>query len=162
MSSTFQGLTANATPLSTDIVPTVNDPGETPLDRKVTLANFITKAHGLSAGIVRVLAGVMTNSPIANAAISLGIGDTTFAATSDLMTVTGDSGANTIGTITGGYSGQVLRIIFVDTKVTITDTGTGVANTVNLSAAFTSAANTVLTLCFNGTSWREVSRSVNG
>jgi hypothetical protein len=77
------------------------------------------------------------------------------------MTITGDVGANTIGTITGGLDGQELTLIFADALVTITDTGTGAANTVNLAAAFTGAAGTVLKLVFDGTSWFEVSRSVN-
>lgn len=35
----FQELTENTAPISTDIFPTVDDPGVTPLDRKVTFAN---------------------------------------------------------------------------------------------------------------------------
>src|SRR3990167_10938471 len=101
-------------------------------------------------------------SPGQNKALTLGVGATTFAATSDLMTITGDGGANTIGTITGGVNGQILTLLFVDANVTITDTYAATANTVNLSAAFTGAANTALTLVSNGNKWFEISRSVNG
>lgn len=97
-----------------------------------------------------------------NVALTLDAGATTLAATSDLMTVAGDAGGNTIGTITGGYSGQILTLLFVDANVTITDTDAATADTVNLSAAFTGAANTALVLLFNGTKWFEISRSVNG
>lgn len=93
--------------------------------------------------------------------VTCGTGATTFAVTSNTVTVTGDGGGNTIATITGGVSGQMLTLIFVDALVTITDDATGNANTVNLSAAFTSTANDVMTLVSNGTSWRESARSVN-
>lgn len=92
---------------------------------------------------------------------TLGAGVTTFAVTGEVMVITGDGGANTIATITGGGTGQELTLIFVDANVTITDTDAHTANTVDLSAAFTSADDTVLKLVFDGTSWYEVSRSVN-
>ena len=95
------------------------------------------------------------------ASSTLAAAATTLAITRDVMTITGDAGANTLATITGGLSGQLLTLIFVDSLVTITDDATGTANTVNLSAAFTSTSNDTLTLVFNGTSWREVARSVN-
>jgi hypothetical protein len=98
----------------------------------------------------------------ANAAVTLAASATVIAVTSKVMTVTGDGGANTIGTITGGIDGMTLTLIFVDTNVTITDLTTEAADTVNLSAAFTGADGTVLSLVYDGTSWREVSRSVNG
>lgn len=92
---------------------------------------------------------------------TLGAAATTFAVTGEVMVITGDAGDNTIATITGGLTGQELTLIFVDAHVTITDTDAHTANTVDLSAAFTSADDTVLKLIFDGTSWYEVSRSVN-
>lgn len=53
------GLTATTAPVSTDIVPTVVDPAGTPLNRKVTFANVITKAHGLGNGLLKVAASTM-------------------------------------------------------------------------------------------------------
>jgi hypothetical protein len=94
-------------------------------------------------------------------AATLDPGATTFAAQGNVMTVTGDGGGNTVATITNGVVGQRLTLIFVDALVTITDTDAHTANTVDLSAAFTSADDTTLTLVFDGTSWYEVSRSVN-
>ena len=79
---------------------------------------------------------------------------------SSYMVITG-AVAVTIATIKGGREGMILTLEFTDANVTITDTGTGVADTVNLSAAFTSTANDTMQLVFNGTSWRETSRSVN-
>lgn len=52
-------LTADTSPSSTDVSFHVKDPGGTPLDRKVTHANLIQKAHGLSDGMVEVASGVM-------------------------------------------------------------------------------------------------------
>ena len=94
-------------------------------------------------------------------AITLGAGATAIAATKGFHVVTGDGGGNTIATITGGADGMILRLLFVDALVVITDTDAHTANTVDLSAAFTSADDTVLTLIFDGTSWYECSRSVN-
>jgi hypothetical protein len=87
---------------------------------------------------------------------------TAIAVTSNVVKVTGDAGANTVATITGGINGQTLILIFVDALVTITDTAAATANTVNLSAAFTSAANTTLSLVYDGNKWFETARSVNG
>ena len=95
------------------------------------------------------------------AAVTLGVGVTTFNIEGNLVTVTGDGGANTIATITGGYAGKEITLLFVDALVTITDTDAHTANTVDLSAAFTSADDTILKLIHNGVSWYEVSRSVN-
>lgn len=94
-------------------------------------------------------------------AATLGSGVATFAVSDDFMVITGDSGGNTVTTITGGVTGQELILLFVDTKVTITDTDAHTANTVDLSASFTSADDVILKLIFNGTSWYEISRSVN-
>ena len=93
--------------------------------------------------------------------VALGVGVTTFAVDGDVMEITGDAGTNTIATITGGTVGQLLRLVFVDGLVTITDTDAHTADTIDLSAAFTSADDTILTLQYDGTSWYEVSRSVN-
>ena len=86
---------------------------------------------------------------------------TTLSATNNLMIIHGNKGGNTITTITGAMNGQILILIFVDTYVTITDDNDHAANSVDLSAAFTSADDTVLQLVFDGISWYEVSRSPN-
>ncbi|MFA5128555.1 MAG: hypothetical protein WC445_01160 [Patescibacteria group bacterium] len=97
---------------------------------------------------------VLGAATIANAA-------TTFAAQGNVMTVTGDAGGNTVATITAGVVGQRLTMKFVDALVTITDTDAATANTVNLSAAFTSTANDTMTIVFDGNKWFEVSRAIN-
>ena len=97
----------------------------------------------------------------AKTAVTLAAAATAIAKTSDFMVVTGDVGGNTVATITGGEEGDELTLLFVDTDVTITDTDAHTADTVDLSAAFTSADDTMLKLKYDGTSWYEVSRSVN-
>ena len=74
--------------------------------------------------------------------ITLGSSVTTFAVTENGMQVAGDGGGNTIATITGGYTGQVLVIEFQDTNITITDDNSHASNSVDLNAAFTSADDT--------------------
>lgn len=87
-------------------------------------------------------------------------GATNFNVGSDYMVLTAQA-AVTIATIGGGQEGQVLTLSFTDANITVTDTGTSAANTINLSAAFTSSADDTMQLLFDGISWREISRSVN-
>lgn len=103
----------------------------------------------------------LTETGAGGGAVTLGAAATTFDVTHTFMTITGDGGGNTIATITGAKPGQILTLLFVDALVTITDTDAHTADTIDLSAAFTSADDTVLQLVYNGTSWYEVSRSVN-
>ncbi len=110
------------------------------------------------AGLVTVT-GKLTST--ATTPATLAASATTFAVTSNVATVTGDGGGNTVATITGGVSGMVLTLIFTDALITITDTAANTADTVNLSAAFTSSAADTMTLVHNGTKWFEVARSVN-
>ena len=87
-------------------------------------------------------------------------GATSFDVASSYMVLTAQA-AVTIATIKGGREGMTLTLEFTDANVTITDTGTGAADTVNLSGAFTSSADDIIQIRYNGTSWREVARSVN-
>jgi hypothetical protein len=104
-----------------------------------------------------VVGAIATN----DSASTLATAATTLAVTSNFATVTGAAGGNTVATITGGVTGMRVTLLFVDALVTITDTAAATANTVNLSAAFTSSANDTMELIHNGTKWFEVSRSVN-
>ena len=96
-------------------------------------------------------------------AITLAAAATTFAADGTLCEITGDAGTNTIATITGerAFAGARLVLLFVDGNVTITDDNSHAADSVDLSAAFTSADDTTLDLMHDGTSWYEIGRSVN-
>lgn len=66
------------------------------------------------------------------------------------------AGATTITTFTGGTSGQVVTIVFTNANATLSDAGT-----LKLNGGFTSTADDVMTLVYDGTNWYEVSRSVN-
>jgi len=96
--------------------------------------------------------------------VTLGVGATTFAvngAYTTFIELTGDAGTNTVATITGAVTGQIITLLFVDGLITITDTDAHGADTADLSAAFTSADDAVLQLIYDGVSWYEVSRSLN-
>lgn len=114
-------------------------------------------------GATTLTGNLTTASKVSNTMVSttLSAAATTLAETNNFIKVTGDAGANTLSTITGGLSGQTLTLLFVDALVTITDTAAATANTVDLSAAFTSTANDTLTLIFDGNKWFEISRSAN-
>lgn len=116
-----------------------------------------------SKGILKqALAEVMKDVIIRRNRIQLTVanGATNFDVQSSYMVLTGGA-AVTIATIKGGQEGMILTLEFTDANVTITDDATGASDTVNLSAAFTSSANDTMQLIHNGTSWRELSRSVN-
>jgi hypothetical protein len=72
----ISALTADNNPTSDDLTYLVNDPAGTPTSKKSTLGNVITKAHGLSDGIVSSSTGVL------NTTLSLDT-DTNLAANSD-------------------------------------------------------------------------------
>jgi len=93
-------------------------------------------------------------------AITIPTGATSFEVRGDVMLVTGAAAVN-IATISGGYEGQELTLVFTDGNITIVDNATGATNTINIGAAFTSTANDVIKLIYSNRSWREVSRSVN-
>lgn len=98
------------------------------------------------------------------ASTTLGAAATTFAIEGSLIVVTGDGGGNTVATLTGGYAGKTIVLLFVDANVTITDTDAHTANTVDLAGAaanLTSADDLTLRLIHDGTSWYETSRSTN-
>lgn len=122
----------------------------------VTGAGLISTTLGVT-GLTTATGGIATPK----GAITLAAGATAIAATKSFHVITGDGAGNTVATITGGSDGMILRLLFVDALVTITNTDAHTANTVDLSAAFTSADDTVLTLIFDSVSWYEISRSVN-
>ena len=137
---------------------------------KVIKTNTISETTGaagvtidsvkLKDGNVELATGKVSRTVTSLAVLAAGA--VTFAVTGEAMVIDGDGGGNTIATITGASTGQILILRFVDASVTITDTSTHAANTVNTAGAFTSADNTMLTLFFDGTSWFETGRSVNG
>jgi len=135
-----------------------NETGESAFDLRVE-TNNITDALFIDSGAETAEWNVPQGH--GNTAVALGAAAVTFSADTNFVTVTGDGGANTIATITSGTVGEKLTLLFVDGLVTVTDDNSHAANSVDLSAAFTSADDTTLELIFDGTSWYEVSRSTN-
>ena len=115
----------------------------------------------LGTGAVGNIANTTNVITRTRTATTLGLGVTTFAAVGEYMQITGDVGGNVVATITGGVAGQIIVLVFVDALVQISDDDSHVADSVDLSAAFTSADDTILVLISDGTSFYEVSRSVN-
>ncbi len=133
--------------------------GETDLS---ALAAGILETDG--AGVVSVsTADTDFAAPPSVQSTTLGSSATTFAlaAGETYVILTGDGGANTLADITGGVAGKCVTIEFVDTLITVTDTDAHTADTFDTSAAYTSADDGIMVLCYNGTSWYEASRSVN-
>lgn len=125
------------------------------LDLGIGLTSPSAKLHVIGDVIVDSIFSIPTKS------LTLGVAATTFIVQGNKMEITGDGGANTIATITGGIDGMTLTLTFVDALVTITDNNTSTANTINTSTSFTSTANDIMILEFKSGSWREASRSVN-
>ena len=127
-----------------------------------------THSGGKAQGIGKLtgFGSYQADAPLGNTAQQTKTLDTlatTFAVTKNVITVTGNVGGNTIATITGAVVG-VYVFIFVDDKITITDDDTHAANSVDLGGTatnFTSADDKTLTLVFDGTSWYQLSTSVN-
>lgn len=149
----------------------VRDNTSTGCDGMIVTGNIVTHSSGLFYAAVQHANSVFTDNVVNGVLFTDTVQTTTLAAAATTIALaakrfttlilTGDAGANTIATITGGVAGQTLTIKFTNDKVTITDTSAATANTVNLSAAFTSAANATLTLIFDGTKWFEMCRSAN-
>ncbi len=135
-----------------------NESGGAAIDFRVE-TDTVTNAFFLDAGSDDAEFNVPQG--YGNTAVALGAAAVTFSADTNFVTVTGDGGANTIATITAGTVGEKLTLLFVDGLVTVTDDDSHAADSVDLSAAFTSADDTTLTLLYDGTSWYELSRSVN-
>lgn len=124
----------------------------------------LTGANGITA--ISVTNGDITlaNGAVASAReqVTLGAAATAIAVDSNVVEVTGDAGGNTVTTITGGVAGQILVLLFVDALVTINDDNTHGADSVDLVGANTTFADdATLTLMYDGTSWYEITRSIN-
>lgn len=69
---------------------------------------------------------------------------------------TANTAATTITTFDDAQTGQEILLVFTDANTTVAET-----DNIKLSAAFTSTADDTMRLIFDGTSWFELSRSVN-
>lgn len=90
----ISALTADASPTSDDLAVTVHDPAGTPANRKVTLGNLVTKAHGLSDGLVKVATGTMTVVAATTASIAAST-DKNYVTDAQAVVISNTSGTNT-------------------------------------------------------------------
>lgn len=100
------------------------------------------------------LSGLLSNSTIT----TLTDGDTTPDVNTTNIYKTSNTGATVITAFDNGVTGQEITIIFTDANTTITD-----GANLNLQGAtdFTSTADDTMKLIWDGTSWWELSRSLN-
>lgn len=139
-------LTAGTTPSSSDLTVTVIDPSGTPANRKVTLGDLVTKAHGLSnTTVIGVSAGLLSSST------TTGSGSVVLSTSPTLVTPTiGVANATSINkvTVTSPSNSSILTLAdgssFItsgNNSVTITSTGTTTV-TLPLTGTLTTLAGT--------------------
>lgn len=115
---------------------------------------------GLTAGTITVSSARLKAAKGANVASA---GDLTLGADGNTFHITGTTTINAI-TTTNWQAGSEIILIF-DASVTVKNNTAGGASTAVMllagAADFAATANDVLKLVYDGTSWYEVSRSVN-
>ena len=139
-------------------MPEFNQNSQVPARAQMAYPLDLQSEGALKLALENVLKDVIVRSN--RIQFTIPTGSTSFDVASSYMVLTAQA-AVTIATIKGGREGMILTLEFTDANVTITDTGTGAADTVDLSAAFTSSANDTMQLIHNGVAWKETSRSVN-
>ena len=132
----------------------------TPVGSGTTLHSAYTTTLELNRQRILVGSARFQTSTGANVASA---GDLTLGNDGNVFTITGTTTINAI-TTTNWQAGSEIILIFSD-NVTVSNNVAGGANTAVLllagGANFSATANDVLKLVYNGTSWFEVSRSVN-
>lgn len=108
----ISALSADTSPTSDDLTVTVNDPSGTPANKKVTLGNLITKAHGLSDTTV-----LGVSSSVIAAASTTGSGNVVLA-TAPTMTLT-NATSLPISTGLTGLGGNVLPFLQTPSSVNL-------------------------------------------
>lgn len=83
-------------------------------------------------------------------------GDTTPSVRDATMFRTANTGATNITSLRDGREGQRITILFADANTTVTDGGN-----LRLAGNFTSTADDVLELVYDGEAWYELKRSAN-
>ena len=126
--------------------------------------DIATNAGNITTNISNITANANEISYLkAKQAINLS-GSTSFNSENKSLTLLNDSiGLGTLNTITGAEEGQKIVIIFQDT-LTVTDNDSATSNTINLQGStsnFAAGQYDTLQLIYDGTSWYEISRSVN-
>ena len=138
---------------------TLGTGGDADLDYNGTNVVLDPKVVGTGGFIV---SGILATTQV-TIDVDGGGGGEALAITSSSINLT-CTGAETILTITGGLTGQLLNILHEDTDCILDDTDVDTADQIDLAGAntdLTGAADLMVQLYFNGTSWLEVSRTQN-
>jgi hypothetical protein len=123
---------------------------------RITTANNLLIGLSIDAGYRLQVQGT-TRSAFAMLFGTYTNGDTTpNVASIGALTIT-NSSPTTISNFTSGVTGQILYLYFTDSNTTINRSNTYLSGGVN----FVSSADDTLTLFYTGTSWVELSRSIN-
>lgn len=96
-----------------------------------------------------------------NQAVTLGAAATTFAATSNFITLTGDGGGNNLATITGLPGPCLVSIVCTDSNVTFVDNNSHTANTFDLPSNIPGADDQTFLFHYDGTSFYFIYGSAN-
>lgn len=124
-------LTADTSPTSDDLTVTVNDPGGTPANKKVTLGDLVTKAHGLSdTTVIGVASGVIA------AASTTGSGNVVRATSPTLVTpILGTPTSGTVTNLSGTASININGTVGATTPAAGTFTTATTTGTIELGNA---------------------------
>ncbi len=133
--------------------------GDADIDYNATNLVIDPKVAG-SGGLI--ISGIHASTQV-TIDVDGGSGTEALAITSSSVNLT-CTDAEVILTITGGLSGQLLAIAHEDSDCTLDDTDVDTANQMDLVGAngdLAGAADLMILLYFNGTSWHELIRSQN-
>lgn len=113
--------------------------------------------YGFSFASFTLWPGAPAPPPPAPDSVTMAAAAETFAATAEIMTVTGDAGTNTLKTITGRTLDH-LTIVFQDALITVQHNASHAADTINLKAGvdLVSSQYKTLRLVHDGTAWLEI------
>lgn len=125
----ISALTADTSPTTDDLIVTVNDPGGTPANRKVTLANLDTLLSGTTKTLTNKTINGASNT-ITNVSLTSGV-------TGVLPTANGGTNLSAIGTanqvlgVNNGATGLEYKTITAGSNVTVTHG----ANTITIASS---------------------------
>ncbi len=128
--------------------------GNAEIDGTLRIDGTVTAVAVTASGLITANGGVVED-------YSTAVRADAFSA-AGLNVIRAEATTANLATITGGVAGQIITLIF-DDPVVVTDADTNTAAAINLvgTGNFTSADDDTLQLVSDGTSWYEISRSVN-
>jgi hypothetical protein len=162
--ASIDSFTTDISDNTSNITTNTNNINSNDTDIATNAGNITTNAGNITTNISNITANANEISYLkAKQTINLS-GATSFNSENKSLTLLNDSsGPGTLNTITGAEEGQKIVIIFQDT-INVTDNDSASSNTINLQGSttdFAAGQYDTLQLIYDGTSWYEISRSVN-